>query len=174
MCAIRDALADIGAAVPEELGNQIAASTIDWQGLTTYRLRLDVQYEDAGGVLQGYAEGKALEVDHIVPRNQGGTDYSSNLQALCYSCNSMKRDRDDTDFRGIAQSYEVREGDCLFCEMDNRKYLSENELCYATRDINPVTPHHALIIPKRHVPDFFDLYQPEINAVYNMLGTTRK
>lgn len=61
LCAIRDALTDIGAAVPEELGNQIAASTIDWQGLTTYRLRLDVQYEDAGGVLQGYAEGKALE-----------------------------------------------------------------------------------------------------------------
>ncbi|RSU64087.1 DUF262 domain-containing protein [Sphingomonas sp. S-NIH.Pt1_0416] len=61
LCAIRDALADIGATLPEELGNQIAASTIDWQGLTTYRLRLDVQYEDAGGVLQGYAEGKALE-----------------------------------------------------------------------------------------------------------------
>lgn len=61
LCAIRDALADLGAAVPEELGNQIAASTIDWQGLTTYRLRLDVQYEDAGGVLQGYAEAKAAD-----------------------------------------------------------------------------------------------------------------
>ena len=48
------------------------------------------------------AEEKALEVDHIVPRRHGGTDEISNLQALCYSCNAMKRDRDDTDFRGIA------------------------------------------------------------------------
>ena len=117
---------------------------------------------------------KALEVDHIKPRNKGGTDDLSNLQALCYSCNAMKRDRDDTDFRPIAQSYEQREDGCVFSEMDNEKYLSENELCYATRDINPVTSHHALIIPKRHVPDFFDLYQPEINAVHALLEETKK
>ena len=55
------------------------------------------------------AEQKALEVDHIVPRNSGGTDDESNLQSLCYSCNAMKRDRDDTDFRGIGSSYEKRE-----------------------------------------------------------------
>jgi 5-methylcytosine-specific restriction endonuclease McrA len=36
---------------------------------------------------------RALEVDHIVPRNLGGTDDPNNLQALCYSCNSMKRDK---------------------------------------------------------------------------------
>lgn len=52
---------------------------------------------------------KALEVDHIVPRNHGGSDEISNLQALCYSCNAMKRDRDGTDFRGVAESYEDRE-----------------------------------------------------------------
>jgi hypothetical protein len=41
------------------------------------------------------AEVKALEVDHIVPRKKGGSDDPSNFQALCYSCNAMKRDRDD-------------------------------------------------------------------------------
>lgn len=40
----------------------------------------------------------AIEVDHIVPRNKGGTDDPSNLQALCYRCNAQKRDRDATDF----------------------------------------------------------------------------
>jgi ATP adenylyltransferase len=49
------------------------------------------------------AEEKALEVDHILRRNLGGTDDESNLQALCYSCNAMKRDRDDTDFRGVSK-----------------------------------------------------------------------
>ena len=39
------------------------------------------------------ADVRALEVDHIVPRVRGGTDDPDNLQALCYSCNSMKRDR---------------------------------------------------------------------------------
>lgn len=52
------------------------------------------------------AEIKALEVDHIVPRNKGGTDDESNLQALCYSCNAMKRDRDDTDFHKVVEAYE--------------------------------------------------------------------
>jgi 5-methylcytosine-specific restriction endonuclease McrA len=35
---------------------------------------------------------RALEVDHIVPRNQGGSDELSNLQAFCFRCNAGKRD----------------------------------------------------------------------------------
>ena len=47
------------------------------------------------------ADVRALEVDHIVPRSKGGADGPDNLQALCYSCNSTKRDRDDADFRRV-------------------------------------------------------------------------
>ena len=88
----------------------------------------------------------------------------------------MKRDRDDTDFRAIATSYQHREAGCVFCETDKDKQeiLSENELSYAKSDICPVTPLHSLIIPKRHVQDFFDLYQPEINAVYALLIKTKQ
>ena len=113
---------------------------------------------------------KALEVDHIVPRNHGGIDDISNLQALCYSCNAMKRDRDDTDFRGVSESYGKREAGCPFCEMEGPRVIASNALCYAIRDKFPVTEHHTLIIPKRHVSDFFELYQPEINAVHSLLG----
>ncbi len=115
------------------------------------------------------ADDKALEVDHIVPRNHGGSDDISNLQALCYSCNAMKRDRDDTDFRGLVDKYEHRQKGCVFCEMPDPRVIASNELCFAIRDQYPVTEHHTLIIPKRHVADFFDLYQPERNAIQSML-----
>lgn len=120
------------------------------------------------------AEHKALEVDHIIPRNRGGTDDTSNLQSLCYSCNAMKRDRDDTDFRGIAEKYKERESGCIFCSMDQSRIFAENELCFVIHDAFPVTEHHTLILPKRHISDFFELYQPELNAVHALLDAVKK
>ena len=119
------------------------------------------------------AEKKALEVDHILPRNHQGTDDLSNLQSLCYSCNAMKRDRDDTDFRGVAESYANRETGCVFCQTAQAKMIAENELCYAVRDNYPVTPLHTLVIPKRHAADYFNLYQPELNAASALLSTLK-
>lgn len=37
----------------------------------------------------------ATDVDHIVPRAQGGADELDNLQALCHSCHSRKTNRED-------------------------------------------------------------------------------
>ncbi len=120
------------------------------------------------------ADKKALEVDHILPRNHGGTDDISNFQSLCYSCNAMKRDRDDTDFRGLSESYKHREQDCLFCEVDTKRIISENELVYSIRDDYPVTEHHTLIIPKRHTASYFDLGQAEINAINQLLQSEKE
>lgn len=117
---------------------------------------------------------KALEVDHIVPRNLGGTNDLLNLQALCYTCNASKKDRDDTDFRGVAASYECREPGCIFCDVDPRTIVQENRLALVRRDGFPVTELHSLIIPKRHVADYFDLTQPELNAVAQLLRDQRR
>lgn len=35
----------------------------------------------------------ATTVDHITPKNRGGTDHPTNLQPACHPCNSGKRDR---------------------------------------------------------------------------------
>jgi ATP adenylyltransferase len=114
------------------------------------------------------ADVRALEVDHILPRNLGGTDDPSNLQALCYSCNSMKRDRDETDFRKVRESFNHRVDGCPFCQLPKERVLYENELAFAVRDAFPVTPLHRLVIPKRHISEIFELSRSEINA-YNEL-----
>jgi HNH endonuclease len=72
---------------------------------------------------------RALEVDPIIPRNQGGSDTISNLQALCFRCNAGKRDTDRTDFRGVQASYSHREVGCVFCALEGSgRVLLENAL----------------------------------------------
>ena len=122
----------------------------------------------------GHEDQVALHVDHIIPRSRGGPDDISNFQALCMTCNTNKRDTDDTDFRGVLDSYSDRETDCIFCEVGAGRIIAENELCIAIRDAFPVTMYHTLVIPKRHVADYFDLFQPERNAIEKMLHEQRQ
>ncbi len=90
------------------------------------------------------------------------------------TCNTNKRDQDDTDFRGMVDSYQDRENECLFCDIPHERIIAENELCYAIRDGFPVTEAHTLVIPKRHVADYFDLFQPELNAIQQILQMQRE
>lgn len=117
----------------------------------------------------------ALEVDHIIPKNLGGSDDISNFQALCFRCNAGKRDSDSTDFRGVLQSYGHRQQGCLFCDLQSSdRVLIRNELAACIADAYPVTEGHSLVIPCRHVADGMELHQPEWNAVTALLKQRRQ
>ncbi|RYY39401.1 MAG: HIT domain-containing protein [Chitinophagaceae bacterium] len=120
------------------------------------------------------ASEKALEVDHIDPVALGGVDDETNYQALCYSCNAMKRDKDNTDLRANSSKYNYREDDCVFCNMEESRILDEDHLFYAIRDLYPVSELHTLIIPKRHSLNYFDLNQAEINSSTRLIKKHQK
>lgn len=60
LCALRDMINELDGEVPATLKSQISASDMNWQGETVERMRLDLQYEDASGVLVDYGSGKGL------------------------------------------------------------------------------------------------------------------
>tara|TARA_Y100000741_G_scaffold327355_1_gene279936 strand:+ start:301 stop:699 length:399 start_codon:yes stop_codon:yes gene_type:complete len=53
---------------------------------------------------------------------------------------------------------------CLFCNIKESGYTLENDLAYASYDSYPVSKHHCLVIPKRHINDFFELTEKELIA----------
>ena len=63
---------------------------------------------------------------------------------------------------------------CLFCDIPPERVITENEHAYAIRDGFPVTEGHSLIIPKRHVEDYFGLTEDELLACDSLLRIIRK
>ena len=53
---------------------------------------------------------------------------------------------------------------CLFCNTNNKEYVFENDLAFSTFDSYPVSEFHLLIIPKRHIKNYFELSDDEITA----------
>ena len=71
------------------------------------------------------------------------------------------------------ESYQHREADCIFCDIPQESVVLQNELRIAVEDKFPVTPGHMLVIPKRHIAEYFDLVQPELNGIRSLLGDLR-
>ena len=58
---------------------------------------------------------------------------------------------------------------CLFCNIKESGFVHENELAYASYDLYPVSEYHCLIIPKRHIKDYFDLKNEELIACNDII-----
>ena len=53
---------------------------------------------------------------------------------------------------------------CLFCNTKESGVAHENDFAYASFDSYPVSKDHCLIIPKRHIKDYFELSKEELIA----------
>ena len=58
---------------------------------------------------------------------------------------------------------------CLFCNSKVSGVAHENDLAYASYDTYPVSDQHCLIIPKRHVADYFELSNEELIACNDLI-----
>ena len=62
---------------------------------------------------------------------------------------------------------------CPFCDPPEGQVFLRNALAYALWDGFPVTPLHSLIIPVRHIPDYFSLTEAELLACDELLRAAR-
>ena len=58
---------------------------------------------------------------------------------------------------------------CLFCNAKESGIAAENEFAFASYDTYPVSDFHCLIIPKRHVKDYFEMNDEELLACNDLI-----
>ena len=67
------------------------------------------------------------------------------------------------------------DNNCPFCKVESeREIIASSSLSVAFFDSFPVSPGHALIIPRRHVPFFFDLSQEERQDLLNLVDSVKR
>jgi diadenosine tetraphosphate (Ap4A) HIT family hydrolase len=62
--------------------------------------------------------------------------------------------------------------DCELCTP--KSAVAENDLAYARLDSNSLAAGHVIVIPRRHVADFFDMTPQEQAAVLALLNEARR
>ena len=62
---------------------------------------------------------------------------------------------------------------CLFCNL-KKNWIFENEFFYAVFDVHPVSPGHALVIPKAHTVSLLDLSQKQWSSLKPAISETIK
>lgn len=64
--------------------------------------------------------------------------------------------------------------DCIFCQLDARKRILENEHFFVIADKHPVTKGHLLVISKRHFEDYFGISESEAIALSQIARAARE
>jgi histidine triad (HIT) family protein len=67
---------------------------------------------------------------------------------------------------------------CVFCKIVNKEIPStvvyEDETLIAFNDINPVSPVHVLIVPRKHMVNLNDVQESDREVLGNMLFVAAK
>ena len=61
---------------------------------------------------------------------------------------------------------------CIFCNPE-REIIAENEAAIAVFDHFPVTPGHALVLPRRHVATIWELEDAEYDRCFRLVRELR-
>ncbi|MFN4294804.1 MAG: bifunctional class I SAM-dependent methyltransferase/HIT family protein [Thermoflexales bacterium] len=78
------------------------------------------------------------------------------------------------EYRHYNQIPHPNPNNCPFCAPEaERELLTESATCYAMLDKFPVSPGHALVIPKKHVTDYFDLSAHTKTALWLMVDRVK-
>ena len=68
--------------------------------------------------------------------------------------------------------------DCIFCKIVKGEIPSEkvyeDEKVLAFKDINPVTPIHVLVIPKKHFRDVLDVKEEDKEIIADLFQSINK
>tara|TARA_B100002051_G_scaffold158688_1_gene150052 strand:- start:386 stop:784 length:399 start_codon:yes stop_codon:yes gene_type:complete len=62
---------------------------------------------------------------------------------------------------------------CIFCKIRKEELMFENELAYSSLDSYPVSKFHSLIVPKRHIQNYFEMSKEEIQACNELIVETK-
>ena len=63
---------------------------------------------------------------------------------------------------------------CLFCNINSKDLVFDNEFAFASFDSYPVSKFHSLIVPKRHILDYFELTNDELLACNDLIKKIKK
>ncbi|WP_420369940.1 HIT family protein [Curtobacterium sp. L1-20] len=61
----------------------------------------------------------------------------------------------------------------MFNQILREERIAENDLVFAIRDAHPVSPGHALVIPKRVVASWFDATTDEVAAMTELVAVVK-
>ena len=58
---------------------------------------------------------------------------------------------------------------CIFCNIDKERIILENEYAFAIFDNFPVSKGHMLIIPKKHIKNYFEADEDTKGQLWELL-----
>ena len=63
---------------------------------------------------------------------------------------------------------------CIFCKINQKELIFENDHAYASFDSYPVSQLHSLVVPKRCIENYFELDEKEILACNSLIKKLKK